>query len=809
MSPVATYNLRTFYDIAQKREEKRSILRGFFGCLANGLAHLHNSKIRHRDIKPENILVKGADVYLSDFGISLDWESLSRSTTTTDTAKSWIYCAPEVANYQKRNSSSDVWSLGCVFLEMCTVLGGQRVDAMRQFFKHRSDNYHFYKNLEAIQEWSSTLLTCGADHSGQSLDWTASMLQTDPLARPSADELFSKINNAKFRENGEVLGFCGDCCNIPSDTSSTAESASDDEFWAENLDQEATSPPVTDDLARPPAPQEASYSSDSFGEVGVLTSLKSSSPHPSGSPPDLPAKPQTQQENKDIVDDGQGKGLTKDLIISNTPGNTKIAPDTTTELDSRLPLIETASERCPTNPMDQDTAILSKNNAHIVSENFKALSSPPSTEATSIPQDSELSTREETAVIQGPNAEPALAPEHPTRTSLEGFYHPAQASEEEQDSIRDSVYYESTPSNASLVSETTSDIYIGLDEDQDSDSWPCPFTHGKLPALNGLSWTGPSILLDSIRSDESFMQFLMSEVPEAYARIRAANVEDLTVLIQLLILNGLDVNSQEYVDSDGLTPLVKVLTWGAAKAYQSLTILLINAGADANVCPNNKEKYTPLTVAATFGKIWAIKALIDAGADPHLGSNRMALHGAVERNHLKAVQYLIDKVHFSPDTKAEINLTPLHRAALRGYHHIVKYLLASRGSVINLNTRRQWKSPLYDACAEGHVEVVRVLLEYGADPNDKYSTGYQHSWFPMHAAASGGSIEIVRLLLSYGADVSVRADSATGGFFDETPIRIAQAKGYTEIATLLEKEGKPSVISFAQLKARYFSFGSD
>ena len=133
MSPVAECNLASFYSHVVNDIDSHSILRGFFGCLANGLSHLHAEQIRHRDIKPENILVRGSEVYLSDFGISLDWEQLSRSTTTDDSAKSWIYCAPEVAEYQKRNSSSDMWSLGCVFLEMSTVLAGQTVDKMRRY----------------------------------------------------------------------------------------------------------------------------------------------------------------------------------------------------------------------------------------------------------------------------------------------------------------------------------------------------------------------------------------------------------------------------------------------------------------------------------------------------------------------------------------------------------------------------------------------------------------------------------------------------------------------------------------------------
>ncbi|KAH7128096.1 cyclin-dependent kinase, partial [Dendryphion nanum] len=74
----------------------------------------------HRDIKPHNTLVKGDCVFFTDFGIALDWEGLSCSASTEDTGKTLAYAAPEVTKYEKRNTAADVWSLGCVFIEMAT-----------------------------------------------------------------------------------------------------------------------------------------------------------------------------------------------------------------------------------------------------------------------------------------------------------------------------------------------------------------------------------------------------------------------------------------------------------------------------------------------------------------------------------------------------------------------------------------------------------------------------------------------------------------------------------------------------------------
>lgn len=54
----------------------------------------------------------------------------------------------------------------------------------------------------------------------------------------------------------------------------------------------------------------------------------------------------------------------------------------------------------------------------------------------------------------------------------------------------------------------------------------------------------------------------------------------------------------------------------------------------------------------------------------------------------------------------------------------------------------------------GHVEIVRLLLDSGADPN-RYSPGHSHST-PLHQAALAGHIEVVRLLVERGARLDMK-----------------------------------------------------
>ena len=256
LSPVADCNLAEFYSRVFEDAQNQTLLREFYGCLATGLQYLHNSKIRHRDIKPENILVQNGCVYLADFGISLDWDALTRSTTTEDTGKSWIYCAPEVANYEKRNSSSDIWSLGCVFFEMCTVLKGRTINTMRQHFRKLHDTYKFYQCLRAIHTWSEELLKIGSETDNISLYWAAGMMQPDPESRPNANQLCGEISRLVGKTDQGTKRFCGECCGTGSDAESTSGSVSDGDLWAENMDDEITSPatsPLTSPLITDPS----------------------------------------------------------------------------------------------------------------------------------------------------------------------------------------------------------------------------------------------------------------------------------------------------------------------------------------------------------------------------------------------------------------------------------------------------------------------------------------------------------------------------------------------------------------------------
>jgi uncharacterized protein len=103
----------------------------------------------------------------------------------------------------------------------------------------------------------------------------------------------------------------------------------------------------------------------------------------------------------------------------------------------------------------------------------------------------------------------------------------------------------------------------------------------------------------------------------------------------------------------------------------------------------------------------------------------------------------------SPD-----GFTALHLAAFFGHREIAAELLR-RGADVNAVARNQLAvQPINSAAAANHTDVVRVLLDHGADPNAREAAGFT----PIHAAAHNGNDELYELLVARGADQDAATD---------------------------------------------------
>uniref|UniRef100_A0A8C3TX52 non-specific serine/threonine protein kinase n=1 Tax=Catharus ustulatus TaxID=91951 RepID=A0A8C3TX52_CATUS len=87
-------------------------------CLA--VKHIHDKRVLHRDIKSKNVfLTQSGKVKLGDFGSArLLAHPMSYACTYVGTP---YYVPPEIWENLPYNNKSDVWSLGCILYELCTL----------------------------------------------------------------------------------------------------------------------------------------------------------------------------------------------------------------------------------------------------------------------------------------------------------------------------------------------------------------------------------------------------------------------------------------------------------------------------------------------------------------------------------------------------------------------------------------------------------------------------------------------------------------------------------------------------------------
>ena len=110
---------------------------------------------------------------------------------------------------------------------------------------------------------------------------------------------------------------------------------------------------------------------------------------------------------------------------------------------------------------------------------------------------------------------------------------------------------------------------------------------------------------------------------------------------------------------------------------------------------------------------------------------------------------------------------PITVAAANGHIDVVKTLIQAGADINPINQ----STPLEAACLRGHIDIVKLLLEHGA---------YVDLGTPLIYATEQGYTEIVRLLLNKGAYTLSRNDE------EQTAFDIAQRKGHQAIVQLLQ-----------------------
>jgi ankyrin repeat protein len=127
------------------------------------------------------------------------------------------------------------------------------------------------------------------------------------------------------------------------------------------------------------------------------------------------------------------------------------------------------------------------------------------------------------------------------------------------------------------------------------------------------------------------------------------------------------------------------------------------------------------------------------------------------------------------NTVASDGFTPLALAAFFGHLDVVRLLLANGADPNQAASNATRVAPLHSAVAGDNLEIVRELLAHGADVRARQEGGFT----PLHGAAVEGTEEMVRLLLDHGAERSEKNEAG------KTAAEIARERGNEKIAALL------------------------
>jgi len=178
-----------------------SIMKSFLYQLLRGIAFCHHHRVLHRDLKPQNLLInREGELKLADFGLARAFGIPVRSYTH-EVVTLW-YRAPDVLMGSRKYSTPvDIWSIGCIFAEMCTgvpLFPGKSEDKQLEviFSKLKPPTPQQYPGLTDLPEWNQkytkirqippTLEETVKNMNADGLDLLKQMLVYDPAQRITA-----------------------------------------------------------------------------------------------------------------------------------------------------------------------------------------------------------------------------------------------------------------------------------------------------------------------------------------------------------------------------------------------------------------------------------------------------------------------------------------------------------------------------------------------------------------------------------------------------------------------------------------------
>lgn len=257
------------------------------------------------------------------------------------------------------------------------------------------------------------------------------------------------------------------------------------------------------------------------------------------------------------------------------------------------------------------------------------------------------------------------------------------------------------------------------------------------------------------------------DVPGGADALHIASFFGLKDVVVSLLADGVNPNTRDTLN----TP---ALIYACAKGHTDVVNTLLDAGAHTHYIDGRgstallravENRSVILTKSVLRGKDLAINAMYQS---------HTALGLASELGDAEIVELLLSR----PDV--DVNLgklfggvqqTPLHLAVLRGDKKCVEAMLChpdvDKNSIGNVA-----RTALYYAGERGHTDILKLLLDNGADPNI-------HDSRPVHRAIDLGLYSVLKILLNHPVELDFRDG------FGRTALHAAVVSGRPETLQLV------------------------